>query len=278
MLRTVLIGPREFDFAQVLAHWLANRSNLVGAVWTDATAWQSSWTSRVQFVQRRLKRYGPIKVLDEAMMFAWYRAFGLSRDVRNLQDRITNPYWARHGSQRWTGDAIATDDVNAPAVLQFLSSHQPDAIFSVCILNYFGQDIRGIPRLGIFLWHDGITPEYRGVYSPFWAIHNLDWANVGCSLLRINATLDGGDVYVQSSASEVDYRRQGHAYIGHKAIADSLPGVERLLRELEQGTARPLDRSTSIPCYYTYPGFSDLIRQRWRLAVHESRRRASSAG
>jgi hypothetical protein len=276
MLRTVLIAPRDFDFAQMLAHWLASRSNLVGAVWTDATAWQSSWATRVQFVKRRLKRYGPLKVFDEALMFAWYRAFGLGRDVRQLQDRITNPYWACHGRQQWTGDAIATDDVNAPAVLQFLSSHRPDAIFSVCILNYFGQDIRAIARLGIFLWHDGIIPEYMGLYSPFWAVHNLDWDNVGCTLLRVNANLDGGDVFVQNPARDVDYRRHGHAYIGHKAIVDSLPDVERLLRELEQGTARPLDRSTATHGYYTYPGLSDLIRQRWRVAVHESRARGST--
>jgi len=268
MLRTVLIGPKHFSFVQMLAHWLASRSKLTGAVWTDATAWNTSWTGRAKFTMRRLKRHGLIKVTDEVLFFLYYRSFLLRRDNRDVKKRIVEPYWATHGGNYWTGDSIATDNVNSPAVLEFLTSLRADIVFTVCILNYFEEEIRAIPKLGVFLWHEGITPEYKGVYSAFWAIHNRDFGKVGYTLLKMNDVIDGGEVFAQGPAVDIDYRRDGQGYIAHKAIYDSLPDVERLLLELEHGTAQPLDRSDRNPMYYTYPGLTDLIRQRFRLWMY----------
>ena len=165
---------------------------------------------------------------------------------RQVQEIVDN-YHAQHGAYRWTGDSIATADVNEPGVLDFLSAHRPDVIFSMCTLNYFRSAIRSIPRLGIFLWHEGITPQYKGTYPAFWAIHNRDFDKLGYTLLKMNHVIDGGDVFVQGPARDVDYQRHGHNYIGHKAVFDSLPDVGQFLLSLEDGTAAPLDRAMSDP-------------------------------
>jgi hypothetical protein len=81
----------------------------------------------------------------------------------------------------------------------------------------------------------------------------------------MNESYDAGEIFVQGRASDVDPFRDHHAFLGHKAIADSLPSVERFFGELEAGTARPLDRSGADSNYYTYPGLSDFIRQRLML-------------
>src|SRR6185369_3940690 len=120
MLRTILIGAKT-PFNEVLAHWLAGRSELVAVVWTNATAWQESWGGRFRFVARRLRRHGPVKTVDEALFYLYYRARLLRRDEGDLLRRVVEPYWAEHGSERWEGDAIWTDNVNSPAVLDFLS-------------------------------------------------------------------------------------------------------------------------------------------------------------
>jgi methionyl-tRNA formyltransferase len=135
----------------------------------------------------------------------------------------------------------------------------------MCVNNYFSPEMRSLMKHGVFLWHEGFTPEYRGLYSPFWAVHNLDFEHLGYTLLRMNDRLDAGEVYAQGRASGVDPRRDLHAYIGHKAIADSLPDVERFLQELEAGTAEPLERPNAVSGYYTYPGLSDFVRQRVRI-------------
>jgi hypothetical protein len=110
-----------------------------------------------------------------------------------------------------------------------------------------------------------VTPEYKGLYSPFWAAHNLDFDRIGYTLLRMNDEYDAGQVFAQGGAREVNPLRHGHLYMGHKAIWDSLPDVERLFGEVERGEAEPIDRSGAEAGMYTYPGLSDLVRQRLRF-------------
>jgi hypothetical protein len=46
---------------------------------------------------------------------------------------------------------------------------------------------------------------------------------------------------------------------------NDVAAVERLLADLEAGTARPLERPGARDGYYTYPGLTDYVRQRRRL-------------
>ena len=135
----------------------------------------------------------------------------------------------------------------------------------MCVSDRFSARVRSIPRLGTFLWHEGMTPDYRGLYSPFWAIHELDLDALGCTLLRMDDRLDGGEAFVRSGVRGVDPFRDHHVSIGHKAIWDSLPAVEALLGRLESGEARPLPPRTARDRYFSYPGLSDYVRQRVRL-------------
>lgn len=264
MLKTVFIGSRN-DFDEVLVHWLAQRTHLVGVVWTNAASWRKTRKQRLQFVQRRLRRYGLLKVLDEILFYYYYRRYFLRGDMEALRQQVIEPYQAQHGRVQWEGDAITAVNVNSPEVLAFLEERAPDVVFAMCINSYFGKKLRAIPRLGTFLWHEGVTPEYKGLQSPFWAVHNLEFDRIGYTLLRMNDELDAGEIFVQGKAEGVDPIRHGHGFMGHKAIADSLPAVEQFLSELESGTARPVDRADAQSGYYTYAGISDLIRQRLRL-------------
>ena len=264
MLRATFIGSNN-NFDRILVHWLSRRTHLVGVVWTNLTAWQTNRRSRLRFVRRRMRRYGLVKVIDEALFYFYTQKFLLKHDISALQLQIIDPYRAQHGNSRCTADSILTEDVNSQEVLDFLAKRQPDIVFAMCINSYFGKKLRAIPKLGVFLWHEGITPEFKGLYSQFWAIHNLDFERIGYTLLRMNDEYDSGEVFVQGRTQDIDPFRHNHPYIGHKAVIDSLPAVERFLIELEEGKARPIDRSDAVPHYYTYPGISDLIRQRLRL-------------
>jgi len=272
MLRTVFLGSRN-EFDQVLVDWLAQRTDLCGVVWTSSTAWQRTLRGRIDFARRRARRYGTRKAIDETGFYLVFHRLLKARDDRELRERVIRPYSPAGNGTRpeWTGDAIEATDVNAPEVLEFLRERQPDAALAMCINNWFGEQIRSIPRHGVLLWHEGITPEYKGLYSPFWAVHNLDFQRIGYTVLRMSADYDAGEVFVQGPARDVDPHRHGHLYMGHKAIWDSLPAVERFLGELERGEARPIDRDGAESRMYTYPGLSDLVRQRLRL-----RRRARS--
>ncbi len=264
MLKAVFIGSKN-DFDQALVQWLSRRTVLVGVVWTQSTAWQRSWRGRWRFARRRMRRHGLAKVFDETLFYLYYHARLNRRDQAALRRDVIEPYHAAHGVARWTGDEMFAASLNAPDVVSFLEARQPDVGFAMCVSDYFGKELRAVPKHGMFLWHEGITPEYRGLYSPFWAVHNLDFDAIGYTLLRMDDALDAGAIYVQGRARDVDPLRHGHLYLGHKAIMDSLPAVERLLGDLEAGVARPLERVGAVARTYTYPGFSDFVRLRWRL-------------
>lgn len=260
----MFIGSRN-EFDELVVDWLARRSDLCGVVWTSSTAWQRTLRGRLDFARRRARRHGLRKAIDEAAFYLVFHRLLKRSDDAELRARVIDSYPAADGRPRWTGDAITAADVNEPEVLAFLRERRPDLALAMCITSYFGEEIRSIPRHGVFLWHEGVTPEYRGLYSPFWAAHNLDFERIGYSFLRMSEEYDAGEVFVQGHARDVDPRRHGHLYMGHKAIWDSLPGVERFLAELERGEARPIDRAGAESRMYTYPGLSDLVRQRLRL-------------
>jgi methionyl-tRNA formyltransferase len=264
VLRTVFIGSKN-DFDDMLVHWLAERSELVGAIWLDPEEWRKSLKGRFDFARRRFRRRGLRKTIDEIAFFLYYHARLGRVEERVLEERVIAPYTQEHGKQTWSGDSIQVSDVNSPEAIAWLRERKPDLAFAMCVNNYFGDELRGLFEHGVFLWHEGFTPEYRGLYSPFWAVANADFEHVGYTLLRMNDSYDAGEVFVQGRALDIDPFRDYHAYIGHKAIADSLPAVEKFLVALEAGTARPIDQTGAESNYYTYPGLSDFIRQRLML-------------
>jgi hypothetical protein len=142
-------------------------------------------------------------------------------------------------------------------------------MFAMCIDVYLPSSIIETPRHGTFLWHEGITPEYRGVHSPFWALANGDYDSLGYTLLKMNAKLDAGDIYVQGRVDGVDPNRDLHCYIGHKSIFESLSRVRDFLIDLESGTHKSLDRSSAVDGYYSYPTGTALLK----IIIRRAKRR-----
>jgi methionyl-tRNA formyltransferase len=68
-------------------------------------------------------------------------------------------------------------------VLQALQREQVDALFAVCIDILIPERLTVEPRLGSYLWHEGITPEYRGRHPVFRSLVNEDLDKLGYTLL-----------------------------------------------------------------------------------------------
>lgn len=263
MLSCVFIGSKN-DFDDNLIHWLSKRTNMVAVVSPTSSTWRYSASSRFNFVKKRIKKYGLIKAVDEILFWFYYDIFKEKKTYRAFEDEVIFPY-RDADFKKWEGPNFLSDNLNDKLTTDFIASCKPDIIFAMCINDYFGSNLLNIPKLGVFLWHEGITPEYRGLYSPFWAIHNLDFNNIGYTLLRMNQKIDGGEIFVQGKAKDVNPFKQTHSYIGHKAIWDSLEEVEQFLINLENGNARSVDREKAVDNYYSYPGLSDYIRMQCRL-------------
>lgn len=264
MLRTAFIGSRN-AFDRYICGWLAERSDLRLILWTNRLSWAHSGPGRPARIARRfwgrLRRHGPLRAADEFLYYVLYRAFLARADSRNVYRVLPPPPRSIDAIPQ-----IEVDDIRSDALHSRIAAEQLDAAFSMCIDQFLPRRLVETPRLGTFLWHEGITPEYRGVHSPFWALARGDHERLGYTLLRMNQVLDAGPIYVQGRARDVDPHRDWHGFIGHKAILDSLPEVERLLVELEAGRARPIERPGAVDGYWSYPRAGALARiaaRRW---------------
>jgi hypothetical protein len=262
MLRCIFVGSPN-RFTGLMVHWLSKHTDLVGAVWTSSAEWAKTLPKTIEFTRRRLSRYSLPKVINEICYYYISRKL-LKDHAEPFQSRLYNDYVRVHGQPSWTGDFVHTDDINSPDVLRFVRDRQPDLTMSMCINEFFKREIRETPRLGSFLWHEGIVPEYKGLYSPFWAIHNREPEMLGYSVLRMNGRYDGGEVYLQGRVTGVNTNTDSPLYIGHKAILDSLPRVAILLEELKRGTAKPISTEGRPSGTYTYPGLTDWMRMKKR--------------
>jgi hypothetical protein len=269
MLKTGFIGSENL-YDQYICWWLRQQTDLRLIVWTDSLRWAAPprrWRKIGARYRVRARALGWRRVVDEIIYFAIYSVFLRGRDSRRLGSLIRElagspmPAFELHEVRE-----IRPSQIDAPSVLDALRDEQLDAIFAMCVDVLIPESIVDAPRLGSYLWHEGITPEYRGRYPAFWALANQDYGNLGYTLLRMNMKFDAGDVFVQGRVKDVDPLVDSHVFIGHKAVLDSLPETEQFLDVLNRGAAAPLIRTGAVNGCYTYPTASAFARIAWHRA------------
>lgn len=258
MLKCVFACRRN-EFTCLLVDWLGLRTDLRAVIWTDSKRESFGW--RWQWLRRSMHRFGVVSTLDRMLFRLWCiypgeLKQGWRRFIRDVCKTSLTP--ASNPAIQLT-----TSSMNSPEVEALLHRVQPDLLFVNCIAQRISQRIYQVPRLGTFIYHEGVTPEYRGVHSPFWALANGDDDKVGFTLLKCDDRLDGGEVYAQG-AIRVDPLNLSLGYVGHWALYEGLDDVARFLSDLEHGVAIPLDVSTRRDCYYSYFPYSQLLKIRRR--------------
>jgi len=257
---------RRSFFDRCLAEWLSLRTHLVGIVWADVA--RASWRWRLAWLKRSLRRAGVVGTIDRLLFRLWtLGSREMKEGARQLKRDVRRVLGGPHDLSQVP--SLTPASVNDAAVEGFLRSLEPDILLVQCVSQRLMPRIHTIPRTGTFIYHEGITPEYRGVHSPFWAVANGDDDKVGFTLLKADDSLDGGPVFAQGRTG-MDPLATSLGYLGHGALWEGLADVERVLGGLEAGTAAPLDVSGRTVGYYSYFPFSrwlDIRRRRRRRGV-----------
>ncbi len=275
MLRTAFLGNRN-AFNLLLADWLAARTDLRVVIWGSADYWARTWRGRLRFFRRRAKRFSLGKALDEFLFYVFYYFFMRRREAR-LMGRMLDDFRAEHGlaADAEPERVFNVADVNAAEIREALLAEEVDAMFADCLDSYVKPFIYEAPRYGTFLWHEGFTPEYRGFHSPLYTIMNGELDKVGYSLIKMDAGFDTGPVILRGRVRGADPLAEPYSYVGHKAILDGLPEVEKVIAALEEGRPLPhVDTAGEASRLYTRPGIKDLIK--YRAAVRRLRREAET--
>jgi len=222
------------------------------------------------YLWRRAKRIGIGKVIDEVLLRLLYvLRFGLG-DHRHLTQLLADLKRRLPAGYR-RPPVHHVDDINSDETAALLRRLGPD----VCVLmvNVLLQEkIFTIPRLGMLVFHPGVTPEYRGPHSAFWAASNREFWGIGWSLLRVDKGIDTGPVLAHGSAKNVDPFTQTHVFMQHVSHVEGLAGVVDVLRKLEAGRSPRVDTRGRRSTNYTHPGLSDYLR--YRRTLRELRRQA----
>jgi methionyl-tRNA formyltransferase len=165
---------------------------------------------------------------------------------------------------------LTAADPGEEKVQRFLSQLQPDIMIARCkfILK---RNLLGLPRCGTFIMHPGICPEYRNAHGCFWALANRDLARVGMTLLKADAGVDTGPMFLHASYA-FDEMRESHVVIQYRAVTENLDAIARTLAAVCDGSARPLPAEGRRSATWGQPWLTAYLK--WKSAA---RRLQSSA-
>jgi len=252
-MRTLLICHDDAALdREGLARWLGSFSTFTGTVVIREPGGRLK-----KRIKREITRVGLWRFLD-VLAFRLYYSM-----VHAAGDRV----WEQRELARlrtWFPDRPEAPEVvvsspNSPEAEAFIREQQPDLVLARC-KTLLKEQIFTIPRLGTFVMHPGICPEYRNAHGCFWARATGDHDNVGMTLLRIDKGVDTGPVYgyfrVQADAAE------SHVITQHRVVLEHLDAVRDKLLEIEAGTAERLETSGRHSATWGQPWMSAYLRMR----------------
>ena len=158
---------------------------------------------------------------------------------------------------------------NSPEARQFLAALKPDLAIARCKV-ILKPEIFEQPRVGTFVLHPGICPEYRNAHGCFWALAKRDLDRVGFTLLQVDKGVDTGPIYLQASY-DLDEVNESHNVIQYRAVLENLDTIGRTLAALCRGEAvTPVSTTGRRSATWGQPRLTDYLRWKW-IARRERR-------
>lgn len=258
-MKTILIchDGAQLDHV-VLTHWLGSFSDLVGLVVVHEPV-----TRLWRRIRREVGRTGILRFLDVLAFRAYYSAFVAVGDRRWLHDEIAR---LRLDSETVPSlPVLNTPSPNSVEARSFIEELQPDVILARC-KTLLKEDVFSIPKLGTFVMHPGICPEYRNAHGCFWALANRDLDRVGMTLLRIDRGIDTGPVFGYYSCP-FDEARESHIVIQQRMVLENLDTLRDKFIEIFNGTAKPLSVEGRSSASWGQPWLTKFISWKYRARM-----------
>ncbi len=252
-MRTLLICHHDNPLnREVLPGFLDSSSDLVGVVVIHET--RGRLARRLAFEWRR----SHLRMFDVLAFRLYYRLRLAAADRSWVAARVEAE------RRRYPAPAslavFETDDPNSQATHAFIASLAPDLTLARC-KTLLRPEIFDLPRLGTYVVHPGICPEYRNAHGCFWALAQRDLERVGATLLRIDSGVDTGPIFAYYRA-DFDECAESHVVIQHRVVFDNLHRIAEDLQRIGRGDAQPIDVSGRTSAAWGQPRLSDY--RRWK--------------
>jgi hypothetical protein len=250
---------------EALASWLASTLKLAGLIII-----RNDRRQRWRAARRELRRVGPLRFLD-VVAFRVYARLMLARHDDDWTTRELARMRERYPADLSCVPRLDVDSPNSDAAREFLERVRPDIVIARCKV-ILKPAIFEIPRVGTFVLHPGICPEYRNAHGCFWALVRRDLDRVGMTLLKVDAGIDTGPIYFHGSC-EIDEVADSHGVIQYRAVLDNLDAIGRTLLALGRGEKVPTvpvaGRRSAV---WGQPRLTEYLR--WKAIARRERRNA----
>jgi hypothetical protein len=183
---------------------------------------------------REIRRVGWLRFIDVLAFRAYYAAARARADrqwAARALTRLREAFPVRPDAPE-----IVVSSPNGAEAERFIRERRPELIVARC-KSLLREQIFSIPRLGTFVMHPGICPEYRNAHGCFWAVANGDRDNIGMTLLRIDRGVDTGPVFGYFRVKPQP-RPESHVIVEHRVVLDHLDAIRDLLLDIEAGRGR----------------------------------------
>ncbi len=259
-MRTVLIchadAPLDLDG---LSRWLGSFSDLAGIL----VIAEGGGAMRGR-IKREWKRSGTFGLID-VMAFRAYYGLRLAAADRDWTRQQTE-----HIAQRYpavTTRTLRVTSPNSPEAIAFLDKLAPDIMIARC-KHLLKKRVFNLPKIGTFVMHPGICPEYRNAHGCFWALARRDLQRVGVTLLKIDDGVDTGPVFGYYTYP-IDEVAESHYQIQWRCVLDNLEQLSCKLVEIAEGKAKPIDTSGRNSAVWGQPWLSRYLY--WKLRARMQR-------
>ena len=233
-IKFVLICHKGAEISQSgVASWISSFADLAGIILIDEPS-----SRKKKRIRREIKRVGLLRFIDVLAFKIYYRLFLAARDAK-LEAELVEQMRRSKPAAVPDPRVLVVTTPNGPEAREFLEEIKPDMVLARC-KTLLKKEVFEIPRLGSYVLHPGICPEYRNAHGCFWALANRDLDKVGLTLLRIDAGVDTGPTYGYYSY-EYDELNESHILIQHQVLTRNLHAIQSRFIEIAKGLATPID-------------------------------------
>ena len=253
----VICGPR-LHHQNTCATLIRSGLNVVGICVAD----QRTAGVPIRYLLKSAKKKGLWRTASRSLARIAYLTLNRRQD-RIAYARLFNKRELADTLRPWMDRIHHTDSYSKPETIAWLKEREAD-IFVVHTPYWVGKKVRDLPRNGIVLGgHPGITPDYRGSHSAFWAIYKQRPEDVGCTVFLIDSGVDTGDIVAQESISV----EKGDSFmtLSWKGMIRIAQLQAQVLKHLDDGGELPRRKvSTPLGSEFDNPTLGEFLRYRIR--------------
>ena len=238
-----------------IARWLVFFTDLVGII-----ILRESRKRKYKRIKYEIKRVGLFRFFDVILFRLFYKIFLSKKDQKKEKILIKSLVQKYPEISKGT-HTLFTHSPNSIDAEKFINELSPDIIIARC-KTLLKKKIFSIAKVGTFVMHPGICPEYRNAHGCFWALANNDLNKVGMTLLKIDEGIDTGPVYAYYNY-DFNEINESHIIIQDRVVLENLDEIKNKILDICSGNAHSINTKGRKSGVWGQPWLSKYIM--WKI-------------